>query len=138
MLFIIGALKCFDCLIKRFITKNQNKVNQFNVKLFNINFILTVYADNIKADIDNSKVLSSKEAVLLALTLSLDGLAAGFGYGLAEIHIYELVTLSLASNILAILLGYIAGKTLTKITSMDLSWLGGVILIILAIWKLPL
>jgi putative sporulation protein YtaF len=98
--------------------------------------VLTVYADNIKADSDNSKVLSSKEAIYLALALSLDGFAAGFGFGLTEFSYLQMILLSFVSNIIAVSLGYIFGELLTKVTDKDFSWLGGAILIILAFTKL--
>lgn len=136
ILFVIGTLKCFESALKRYIPENQNRENKIKLKLFDINFVLTVYADNIKADIDNSKELSAKEAVYLALALSLDGFAAGFGCGLTDINYVEIIALSLISNILVLGLGYLIGKVVTKITDMDLSWLGGVILIVLAFLKL--
>ena len=136
ILFVIGVTKSFECLIKRSLTKSRNNTSQFKLKLFDINFVLSVYADNIKADIDNSKVLSSKEAVYLACALSLDGFTAGLGYGLTNVNYFGLIILSLISNFLAVSLGYLSGRSLTKVTSMDFSWLGGVILIILAFMKL--
>ena len=136
ILFIIGVLKSFESLLKRYISKSQKSENHIKLRLFDINFVLTVYADNIKADIDHSKVLSSKEAIYLALALSLDGCAAGLGCGLIDINYFQIVLLSLLSNILAVSLGFISGKFLTKITSMDFSWLSGIILIILAFIKL--
>jgi putative sporulation protein YtaF len=136
ILLCIGIIKCFECIFKHYILKNQKSEKQIKLKLFDINFVLMVYADNIKADIDNSKVLSSKEAVYLALALSLDGFAAGFGYGLTDINYFEIIILSLISNIIAVSLGYVLGKFLAKITDIDFSWLGGVILIILAFMKL--
>lgn len=136
ILFGIGIIKCFECFLKRYILKNQKSAKRIKLKLFDVYFVLMVYADNIKADIDNSKVLSSKEAVYLALALSLDGFAAGFGYGLTDINYFQIILLSLISNIIAISVGYIFGKLLIKVTDMDFSWLGGVILIILAFTKL--
>lgn len=81
-------------------------------------------------------MLSAKEAVYLALALSLDGFAAGFGFGLTEINYVELIGLSFGSNLLAVFLGSTTGKCLAKLTSFDFSWLGGVILILLAFTKL--
>ena len=106
------------------------------MKLFDLNFVLTVYADSDKADIDRSKTLSAREALYLALALSIDGFAAGFGWGLASVNFIELIILSFASNLLAVALGYLLGKLLTKITKHDFSWIGGLILIVLAFTKL--
>jgi putative sporulation protein YtaF len=136
VLLLIGVVKSFESFLKRFITKKDGCENQIKMKLFDINFVLSVYADSEKADIDQSKTLSVKEAVYLALALSLDGFAAGFGWGLAPGNYIELILLSLLSNILAVTLGYLMGKLLTRITKIDFSWIGGLILIILAFTKL--
>jgi putative sporulation protein YtaF len=136
VLLVIGTVKSFESFLKRSIAKKGNRENQFKMKLFDLNFVLTVYADSEKADIDNSKTLSVKEAVYLALALSLDGFAAGFGWGLASVNYLELILLSLLSNILAVTLGYFLGKLLTRITKFDFSWIGGIILVILAFTKL--
>lgn len=136
ILLAVGLMKMFDFWIKRLIAACQTNCSQFEMKLFDVNFVLSVYADNIKADADHTKELSSKEAVTLALALSLDGFAAGFGCGLTAIQYGQLILLSLVSNILAVSFGYLLGKFLTRITSLDFSWLGGVILILLAFTKL--
>ena len=97
---------------------------------------LTVYADTERADLDRSKSISVKEAVYLAMALSIDGFAAGFGWGLLPVDYLGLIALSLLSNLLALTLGYFAGKWLIRNTKLDLSWLGGILLIILAFTKL--
>ena len=38
-------------------------------KVFDFKFVLQIYADEIKADYDNSKLLSAKEAFYLAIAL---------------------------------------------------------------------
>jgi putative sporulation protein YtaF len=134
VLLLIGFVKSFESFLKRLISKKGN--GEIKMKLFDLNFVLTVYADTDKADMDNSKTLSVKEAVYLSLALSLDGFAAGFGWGLTSINFLELLLLSLLSNILAVTLGYFLGKLLTRLTKVDFSFLGGVILILLAFTKL--
>lgn len=135
ILLLIGLVKCFEYFLKRLISSRNNK-GQIKMKLFDLNFVLTVYADTAKADIDQSKTLSVKEAVYLSAALSLDGFAAGFGWGLTTVNYLELILLSLLSNVLAVMTGYFLGKLLTKIIKFDFSWVGGVILIVLAFFKL--
>lgn len=136
ILLFLGLIKSFECFLKSYIIKKQKYVNPIEMKLFDIRFVLTVYADNIKADADDSKILSSKEALYLAVALSLDGFAAGFGGAMVDINILQIILLSLISNILAISLGYVLGKFITENSKLDFSWLGGVLLIILAFMKL--
>jgi putative sporulation protein YtaF len=136
ILLIIGLVKSLEYFLKRMISKRADGEGRIKMKLFDLNFVLTVYADTEKADIDQSKTLSVKEALYLALALSIDGFAAGFGWGLASVNYIELVLLSLASNLFAVTVGYFLGKLLTKITKIDFSWIGGLILIVLAFTKL--
>ena len=136
LLLLIGAVKSLEYFLKRLISRKEDKRNQISVKLFDLNFVLTVYADADKADIDRSKTLSAREAVTLALALSIDGFAAGFGWGLTRINYIELILLSLLSNLVAVALGYFLGKLLTRLTKLDFSWVGGLILIVLAFTKL--
>ena len=136
LLLVIGLIKSFEFLLKRWISKNDDRQNQLNLKLFDLNVVLTVYADTNKADLDHSKSISLKESVYLALALSLDGFAAGFGWGLTPVNYLSLTALSLLSNILALSLGYFSGKWLNHKTKLDLSWLGGILLIALAFTKL--
>ena len=136
LLLIIGFIKSFEFLLKRWISKNEDRQNQLKMRVFDLNVVLTVYADTERADLDRSKSISVKEAVYLAMALSIDGFAAGFGWGLLPVDYLGLIALSLLSNLLALTLGYFAGKWLIRNTKLDLSWLGGILLIILAFTKL--
>lgn len=103
--------------------------------MFNLHFILNIYANPNEADFDQSKVISSKEALSLALALSIDSLGAGLGTAMGNINIPVLLLLSLALNVIAIKLGEFIGKKINnKIPYV--SWLGGVFLIIAAILRI--
>ncbi|MCL2702486.1 MAG: manganese efflux pump [Defluviitaleaceae bacterium] len=81
------------------------------------------------------KSLSAGEAAVLALALSLDGLAAGFGAALGNINIPTLLAASLVMNLLAVLLGcHFGGKIARK--RLNMNWLAGMVLIGLAVTKL--
>jgi putative sporulation protein YtaF len=136
ILFIIGVIKSFDSILKSYIQKKEESMGQIKMKISGLNFVLTVYADNIKADADHSKVLSSKEAIYLAVALSFDSLAAGLGFGLTDVSLIMIAVLSFVSNFIAISLGHLLGNFVKSASNADFSWLGGVILIILAFSKL--
>ncbi|NMC57353.1 MAG: sporulation membrane protein YtaF [Eubacteriaceae bacterium] len=131
---VLGITKSCESLLKGYINKHQK--SNLKLKLFDINFVLTVYADSSKADIDNSKILSAKEAVYLALALSFDNFAAGFGFALASINYLHIIILSLALNTVAVGAGHFLGEKLTQKSKKDFSWIGGIMLVILAITKL--
>jgi len=136
LLLILGAIKLFDSFFKTLINKNNGIKKIINFSLFNIRFILNIYANPESADRDASCVLSPIEAISLAIALSLDGLAVGFGTGLKETDIFLVTLLSLFTNAAAILIGCQIGNTLARKVHLNLSWIGGLLLIILAFMKL--
>ena len=95
-----------------------------------------IFAEPEEADRDGSKVLSARESVMLAVALSFDSVAAGFGTGMAEANPLLLTGLSLAMNVLCIVAGCRIGRRIARQTRLDLSWLSGLLLIALAVSKL--
>lgn len=135
ILFVLGIVKLFDSSIKTLIRKHNNLKKELKFSLFNLSFILNVYADPQKADTDLSRELSPFEASSLAVALSLDGLAVGIGAGLASVNFVEIILVSLVFGMIAVLSGCYIGYKIAERTSLNLSWLSGVLLIILAIIK---
>ena len=136
LLLILGLVKLFDSSIKRAIQKNGGQQREIEFSAFDLNFILKIYADPPKADIDQSYTLTPTEAVSLAVAVSLDGLAVGFGAGLAQLNAVVVLLLSFLTGILAVLLGALMGRKVVERCSLDLSWISGILLIILAVMKL--
>lgn len=132
ILFILGTGKLLNCFLKRKIQKWKESRKQISFSCFHLTFLLDVYANPKEADSDLSKTLSPLEAIPLSIALSFDGLAAGFGMAFGDPSIWSLVVLSVVFNFLAIFFGDFLGKKAAEHTNLDLSWLGGVILILLA------
>lgn len=124
ILFLLGLFKCFDQLAKSLIKGKDAP------------FLVAVYASPEAADADRSKVLSAREALALAFALSLDGLAAGFGAALGEVNLAIILLLSLIANLAALDLGAKLGNGLAKKVPVNLSWVSGAVLILLAFTKL--
>ncbi|MDR2531333.1 MAG: sporulation membrane protein YtaF [Oscillospiraceae bacterium] len=136
ILFTLGLIKLLDNAIKTLIKKHNRINRQLKFKLLNLNFILNVYANPEDADEDCSKVLSPAEAVPLAIALSLDGLAAGIGTALGGANKPLIIAFSLIISIIVITLGSMSGNKAASKSKVGFSWLGGAVLIILAIHKL--
>lgn len=132
VLFFLGFYRLFESLFKSYINKKSKEVSPLKFKLFDFNFVLQVYANEIKADFDKSKNLSSREAIYLAFALSLDSLAVGFGSSLVTINYIEVFIFSLIIGLIVILFGSYLGEKFVAITNLNLSWLSGLMLIILA------
>ncbi|MCL1884013.1 MAG: manganese efflux pump [Defluviitaleaceae bacterium] len=136
VLFVMGTVKFLDGIIKALIRKYTGLDKAFKFSVFDIQFILHLYANPEAADSDVSAHLSPGEAVALAVSLSLDGMAVGFAAVLAGINPWALLGWSLITNMAAILLGHKIGHSLAKKLPFNISWVGGIVLILLAISQL--
>lgn len=136
ILFLLGIYYLFESLIKTYLRKHTNSNKKVTVKLSDIQFVLDIYLDETKADINKSKILSYKEAFYLAVALSLDSLAVGFAGSLADINYLLVILCSFICGILAILLGTFIGRKLVEKININLSWLSGILLIALAFKRL--
>lgn len=136
ILILLGVYYLFESIVKSHLQKKSILGKKVKFKLFNIWFIIDIYIDETKADLDNSKRLNSKEALYLAVALSLDSLAIGFGSSLGNINYIHVILLSLILDMIAIWSGLFIGRNLARKSKINLSWLAGSILIVLAFLKL--
>lgn len=136
ILILLGFYYLFESIVKSYLKKKSLLKEKVKLKLFNIWFIIDIYVDETKADLDKSKSLSSKEAIYLATALSLDSIAIGFGSGLGSINYLNIILLSLIFHMIALLGGLYIGEKFVSRSKVNLSWLTGVILIVLAFLKL--
>lgn len=136
LLFIIGILKFFDSIIKNALQKSKDCKKDISFSLMSLKFILSVYADPKTADADFSKTLSATEAAVLAITLSVDSIPIGLGIGLSELPMWCVIPLIILADEVALRSGLFFGKKAAKKLHRDISWLGGALLIIMAIFKL--
>ena len=136
ILFILGVIKLLDNLIKSAIDKHTTINKQIKFSLLNLNFILNIYANPDEADVDHSKTLSPREALSLAIALSIDSLVAGVGAALANVSILAVIVSSLILSTLAVKSGEMLGHKLSDKVPFGLSWLSGAILISLAFVRL--
>lgn len=132
LLFSIGIYRLFESFLKNYIKRNSKKSSPLTFKLFDLKFVLQVYADEIKADFDKSKILSSKEAFYLAIALSLDSLAVGFSSSLLTVNYIQSILFSIIIGFLSIVSGSFIGLKLIENIKIDLSWLSGILIILLA------
>ena len=141
ILFCLGIFKLFDSVTKSIIKKRRNFKKELKFSMFNIGFILHLYASPEDADVDGSKTISPAEAAALAVSLSLDGAAAGFGSSMINsgnpaVFALSLIIASLIIGTAAIMSGCFFGNLLMRKNSFNLSWVSGVILIVMAFIKL--
>lgn len=139
LLFFIGAVYLFFPFIKSIFSHCKGK-ELINFKCVKKSILLAVFLDETKADLDKSNCLSIKEACFLGLALSVDSLASGFsgGLGISQGYFVYGVLLCFLIGIIGIKLGSRIGELISlKISNrLDLSFLSGILLIILGFTKL--
>jgi len=131
----LGIVKLLEDGLKSWL-RRRGAYGQLGFSLFNLHFLLHVYIDPETADADASHRLNTGEAVSLALALSLDGLAVGFGAALGEVNALLAVLAVLAVTALALAVGEAVGRRLARQAKGSLSWLSGMLLVALGIGKL--
>ena len=135
LLLSIGLIKFFDSQIRRFINRGKLRSHEHHFPFSNLSFMIKVYGNPEVANLDHGQDLSPSEASSLAIALSLDSAAAGLGA--SSIASYPLLVFlsSFFFGIGAVLLGCFLGNLLIKKTKLDFTWVGGFLLICLAVFE---
>ena len=93
------------------------------------------YLDETKADADQSKTLSVSESVYLGVVLSLDSIVSGLGCGLSGGSVIPVMGMAALAHLIAVMAGSKLGQKAADLMRFDLSWMSGLILILLGIAK---
>ncbi len=137
VLFLVGFCNLFQNSVKAVLQKAADNSKKMSFRWSGISFMLSICLDETKADADCSKVLSAKEALALGTALSIDSLATGFGSGLVGQNYLMIAILALSMHMVAIFLGHFLGeKAGANVKTLQLDWLGGAIIIVLAFLRL--
>lgn len=95
---------------------------------------LEILFDGTKADSDNSKTISCREALVLSAILSADSVVTGVSAGLGQIRLIPLGIAAFAAGLFSTAFGTFIGKRVVYTGSIDLQWLCGVLLIVIALF----
>lgn len=133
ILFLLGFYKLAGSLVRLMMQRHRDFRREFNFTAFDLKFILHLCANPQAADIDGSRVLTLGEAAALAIALSLDGLAVGFGAAMGQVNKPAVILCSLVVGFVALWLGSRLGNGVAKKLPFNLSWLGGALLMGLAV-----
>lgn len=129
ILFFSGVIQIIKELLTALFQKHRP---HWNWKALGL--VIDICFDETLADADNSKTLSMSEAAAYSAALSLDSLATGLGAGIEKQYIFLCLLLTLILGFFLTLIGCRIGKNCHN--KKNLSWLGGVMLLILAFCRL--
>ncbi|MCM1261834.1 MAG: hypothetical protein NC313_03860 [Butyrivibrio sp.] len=136
ILCALGLTKLFESLIRHLSGKYADTIGNWACRIKQMNIIFTIYFSPEDANKQDTQILSAKEALFLSLALSLDSILASmaFSFQVSSMPIFFL--LAVLFHFLLFMAGYLLGMFMSKKFSIDLSWLSGLFLLLLAILTL--
>lgn len=135
-LFLLGVLKLLDYSIKKYINSHVNVHKDLSFSVSGLSIIVSIYGNPLAADWDHSKSLSWKETIIFSLAMSIDSLVAGTLSGFLMISPGLTALSSLLVGSAVMFLGQFLGHKLAATKDWDLSWVSGILFLILAFGKL--
>ena len=130
VLCLIGLLMISKSVI-RGIVKKLSRNDGLSLRTNRGSLVLRLYLDDSAADKDNSKIISLSEALTISLASSLDSAVTGIGTASSGTNFITASAMTFIFGCIALFAGNITGKKLSSLDH-DLSWVGGVMLILFA------
>lgn len=136
ILFVLGLAKLAESGIEFLKSRKKYFKKTFLLSFIGLKIKTSIYPDKDEEYTLANKVLTPIQAAPLSIALSLDGLAVGFGAALYSVNSIQVVAFSLISDMVAVMLGAFIGHRVAQKVSFNLTWLSGVLLMMLAFLKL--
>ncbi|MBC5711256.1 manganese efflux pump [Hungatella hominis] len=134
-LFLLGVVKLLDYTIKKYINRHVSLHKGITFSFSGLRIIVNIYGDPMAADWDHSQSLSWKEVLFLSFAMSIDSLIAGALSAFLEIPVGLTMGTALIMGIVMMYAGLFLGRKLASRCKCDLSWISGVLFMILAVTK---
>ena len=136
LLFFLACEKLIESLIRHLAGKYPNNVGNWAYKIKQVNIIFTIYFSPEDANKQDVQVLSAKEALFLSLALSLDSILASMAFSCQVSSLLFFFLLAIFFHFFLFLSGYMLGLAVSRKFTIDLSWLSGLFLLLLALCTL--
>lgn len=136
LLSLLGLSKLTESLLRRLTRRYPSLMRNWGLKIRQINIIFTVYLSPEDANQEDLQILSAREALLLALALSLDSVLASMAFSGFLLPALPLFLIASLFNLLLFTAGYLLGHLISSVLHIDLSWLSGLFLLLLALQAL--
>lgn len=135
LLMLLGLSKLTESLLRLLARRCPSLTRNWGLKIKQINIIFTVYLSPEDANQEDLQFLSAKEALLLSLALS--GQRPGRdGIQRRTASRPPLFLMAALFNLLLFTVGYSLGHLASCVLHVDLSWLSGLFLLLLALQSL--
>ena len=134
-LFLLGIVKLLDYFIKKYINRHVSLHKGITFSFSGLRVIVNIYGDPMAADWDHSQSLSWKEVLFLSFAMSIDSLIAGALSAFLEMPVVLTMGTAFIMGILVMAAGLFLGRKLAARCKCDLSWISGVLFMILAVTK---
>lgn len=133
VLTAIGVVTVFKSIMRSLVKKLSDN-DSLSLKMNSLGIVVKLYLDDTAADFDKSKTLSLTEAAALALASSFDSAATGLNCGILSVRPVYVSVFAFISGCIAIAAGSFTGRKISS-PSHDFSWIGGILLIIFALFS---
>lgn len=134
-LAFLGVIKLLDYSIREYIRHHQKLSKDLSFSVSGVSVIVRIYSDPMEADWDRSKSLSWREILFLSAAMSIDSLVAGTLAAFMKVPVLLTVGISFLVGTGMVSVGLYLGRKLSDRVNCDLSWLSGVLFLILAVTK---
>lgn len=136
LLFFLGCEKLLESLVRHLAKKYPSIVGNWACKIKQVNIIFTIYFSPEDANKQDVQVLSAKEAFFLSLALSLDSTLASMAFSCQVSSLPLFFLLAVLFHFLLFSSGFLLGTLISRKFSIDLSWISGLFLLLLALCTL--
>lgn len=136
LLALLGLSKLTESLLRLLARKYPSLTRNWGWKIKQINIIFTIYLSPEDANQEDLQILNAREALLLSLALSLDSVLVGMAFTARPLPGPFLFLLAALFNLILFTAGYTLGHLASRVLHIDLSWLSGLFLLLLALQAL--
>lgn len=134
-LLFLGSLRLFDSMFRGYLKHHKAIRKNASFHVSHIRLIISIYSDPMVADTNQDQNLSWKEVFFFSLAMSADSLLTGMMAAFLKISIPLTVAAAFFVGEAFTYLGLFFGRRISSRSPRDLSWAGGLLLILLAFLK---
>ncbi len=136
LLLLLGLEKLSESILRHYAKKYPKVIGNWACKIKQLNIIFTIYFSPEEANTQDRQVLSAKEAFFLSLALSLDSMVASMAYSYQVVSLPLFFLFAILFHFLLFFGGYLSGLLVARKSKLELSWLSGLFLLLLALCTL--